>query len=69
MQQESLRNEKDIKNTWNRAEKINKKEMHEQSKRKSSHMQQESLRYEKGIKSTYDLDEKAITCSENHFIT
>ena len=42
MQQESLSNEKDIKSIYNRAKKVNEKEMHEQSKRKSSYMQQES---------------------------
>ena len=36
MQQESLSNEKDIKSTYKRAKKVNEKEMHKQSKRKSS---------------------------------
>ena len=69
MQQESLSNEKDIKSIYNRAKKVNEKEMHEQSKRKSSYMQQESLRNEKDMKSTYNRKEKAFTCGENHFIT
>ena len=68
MQQESLSNEKDIKSIYNRAKKVNEKEMHEPSKRKSSYMQQESLRNEKDMKSTYNRKEKAFTCCENQLL-